>query len=259
MLRVFPLIRTAKATSLLQRNTVAIQSIGRRVSFLCGASTMRSAPSLMRKGSSVWRPSLSVQPSFPFVRTFISTQKTPNPNSLKFLTGKTLTEKGPFDFQSASKASHSPIANRIFRVGGITGVFISNDYVTVTKQEDVDWSIIKPDIFAAIMDFLSSGQSAIDEKALTDSKDDSPQSETVQLILELLETRIRPSVQEDGGDIQFKKFENGVVYLRMMGSCSGCPSSSLTLKSGIENMLRHYVPEVQEVKEDKSDEEHNSE
>eukprot|EP00002_Diphylleia_rotans_P005144 TRINITY_DN1424_c0_g1_i1.p1 TRINITY_DN1424_c0_g1~~TRINITY_DN1424_c0_g1_i1.p1 ORF type:complete len:243 (-),score=57.39 TRINITY_DN1424_c0_g1_i1:93-821(-) len=184
-----------------------------------------------------------------FVRGLITTQTTPNPNSLKFFAETQLVAAGSFDFPSSKTAEKSPLAKRLFRVTGVTGVFISNDFVTVTKIEDVSWQSIKPDIFSAISSFTESGKPAIEDGLQNDAIHQDSNDEVVQLILELLDTRIRPSVQEDGGDIVFKKFEDGIVYLKLMGSCSGCPSSLSTLKNGIENMLMHYVPEVEEVRE----------
>ena len=183
---------------------------------------------------------------------FIQTEGTPNPDSLKFLPGKPLLDSGTADFRTEEEGKVSPLAKRLFNLSGVNGVFFASDFLTVSKIEDSDWTTLKPQIFEQIMDFYSAGEPLFSEgnehKDSLEINDDD--SEVVQMIKELLELRIRPSVQEDGGDIVFKDFdeESGVVYLTMQGSCSGCPSSSVTLKSGIENMLMHYIPEVTEVK-----------
>lgn len=184
---------------------------------------------------------------------FIQTEPTPNPDSLKFIPGKPVLSSGTRDFRNFREAQLSPLAKKFFQMDGISGVFLATDFVTVSKQEDADWLTLKPQIFAGIMDFYSSGEPALSEEdganvdSLEITDDD---SEVVQMIKELLDMRIRPSVQEDGGDIEFHGFDedSGVVLLKMQGSCSGCPSSSVTLKSGIENMLMHYIPEVKEVR-----------
>ncbi|KAL3838090.1 hypothetical protein ACJIZ3_022681 [Penstemon smallii] len=186
---------------------------------------------------------------------FIQTQSTPNPASLMFYPGKPVMESGSADFPNARTAMSSPLAKTLFGIDGITRVFFGSDYVTVTKSEDSSWDFLKPEIFAAIMDFYSSGQPLIldsDSAASMDTAIKEDDSETVAMIKELLETRIRPAVQDDGGDIEYVGFdpETGIVRLRMQGACSGCPSSSVTLKSGIENMLMHYVPEVKSVEQE---------
>lgn len=183
---------------------------------------------------------------------FIQTQPTPNPSSLMFHPGKPIMEVGSADFPNARTAMNSPLARSLFGIEGVTRVFFGSDFITVTKSDDVSWDILKPEIFAAIMDFYTSGQPLFLDENTAASKDTAiheDDSETVAMIKELLETRIRPAVQDDGGDIVFRGFdpERGIVKLRMQGACSGCPSSSVTLKSGIENMLMHYVPEVKGV------------
>ncbi|KAG7657141.1 Scaffold protein Nfu/NifU N-terminal domain superfamily [Arabidopsis suecica] len=199
--------------------------------------------------------------SFPFNwieqrRTmFIQTQSTPNPSSLMFSPGKPVMEIGSADFPNSRSAMSSPLAKAIFAIDGVVRVFYGSDFVTVTKSDDVTWDILKPDIFAVVMDFYSSGQPLFLDSQATAAKDTAiheDDSETVAMIKELLETRIRPSVQDDGGDIEYCGFdtETGIVKLRMQGACSGCPSSSVTLKSGIENMLMHYVSEVKGVEQE---------
>ena len=182
---------------------------------------------------------------------FIQTEGTPNPDSLKFLPGKPLLDSGTADFRTEQEGKVSPLATRLFNLSGVSGVFFASDFLTVSKGEDADWTTLKPQIFEQIMDFYSAEEPLFnDGEEVKDSLEiNDDDSEVVQMIKELLELRIRPSVQEDGGDIVFKDFdeESGVVYLTMQGSCSGCPSSSVTLKSGIENMLMHYIPEVTEV------------
>eukprot|EP00002_Diphylleia_rotans_P033945 TRINITY_DN7266_c0_g1_i1.p1 TRINITY_DN7266_c0_g1~~TRINITY_DN7266_c0_g1_i1.p1 ORF type:complete len:274 (+),score=65.57 TRINITY_DN7266_c0_g1_i1:61-882(+) len=189
----------------------------------------------------------------------ISTQTTPNPNSLKFFVDKTLVDSGSYDFMNAETAKQSPLAALIFQIPGVSRVFISSNFVTVSKAEDVLWHDVKADISEAIEEFSKTNQTAVDPKlhssALHEIPSDSNVGEVAEMIMEILDTKVRPSVQDDGGDVLFKKFEDGVVYLKLMGSCSGCPSSLSTLKGGIESMLLHYVPEVKEVREAPPDEE----
>ena len=182
---------------------------------------------------------------------FIQTESTPNPATLKFLPGQTVLEMGTADFPSADGAGASPLATRLFAVEGVTGVFFGADFVTVTKAEAVEWDHIKPALLGAIMEHFQSGQPVMGAGAQAASghaAHDGPDSAIVGQIKELLDTRVRPAVAQDGGDITFHGFERGVVYLHMQGACAGCPSSTLTLKMGIENLLRHYIPEVTEVR-----------
>ncbi|ERN13074.1 nifU-like protein 4, mitochondrial isoform X1 [Amborella trichopoda] len=195
---------------------------------------------------------------------FIQTQTTPNPSSLMFYPGKPVMEVGSADFPNARAAMNSPLAKSLYAIDGVSRVFFGSDFVTVTKSEEASWDFLKPEIFAAIMDFYSSGKPLfldLNAATSTDTVIHEDDSETVAMIKELLETRIRPAVQDDGGDIEYRGFdpETGIVMLRMQGACSGCPSSSVTLKSGIENMLMHYVPEVKGVEQesDPEDEELN--
>jgi Fe-S cluster biogenesis protein NfuA len=174
------------------------------------------------------------------------TESTPNPATCKFLPGREVLETGTANFPSADSAGSSPLAKRLFDLGGVEGVFLAKDFISVTKAEDQDWNLLKPSILSAIMDHYTSGLSAVDTPSEAASTEGD--SELVVQIKELLDTRVRPAVAQDGGDIVFHGFENGVVYLHMQGSCSGCPSSSATLKMGIENLLRHYIPEVTEVR-----------
>ena len=171
---------------------------------------------------------------------FIQTESTPNPATLKFLPGQTVLDLGTADFPSAEAAEKSPLARRIFAAGGVTGVFFGTDFVTVTKAEATAWDHVKPAILGAM---LEGEQAASGHKS-----HDGPDGDIVRQIKELLDTRVRPAVAQDGGDITFHGFDRGVVYLHMQGACAGCPSSTLTLKMGIENLLRHYIPEVLEVR-----------
>ncbi|GAB1478761.1 NifU family protein [Paracoccaceae bacterium] len=180
---------------------------------------------------------------------FIQTESTPNPATLKFLPGQSVLELGTADFTSADGAAKSPLARRIFAVPGVTGVFLGTDFVTVTKAEAVEWQHVKPAILGAIMEHFQSGSPAIEgEGQAAHAAHDGPDGDIVKQIKELLDTRVRPAVAQDGGDITFHGFDRGVVYLHMKGACAGCPSSTLTLKMGIENLLRHYIPEVTEVR-----------
>ncbi|SPF79769.1 NifU family protein [Pseudoprimorskyibacter insulae] len=182
---------------------------------------------------------------------FIQTESTPNPATLKFLPGQTVLDVGTADFVSADAATQSPLAERIFGVTGVKGVFFGNDFVTVTKDDAVDWDHMKPAILGAIMEHFQSGQPVMagDVMQASGHRDhDGEDADIVVQIKELLDTRVRPAVAQDGGDITFHGFERGVVYLHMQGACAGCPSSTLTLKMGIENLLRHYIPEVTEVR-----------
>ena len=181
---------------------------------------------------------------------FIQTESTPNPATLKFLPGQSVLEVGTADFPSADTAAASPLARRIFGVDGVTGVFLGTDFVTVTKADGVEWDHVKPAILGAVMEHFQSGDQAVDGAAggAGHADHDGPDAEIVGQIKELLDTRVRPAVAQDGGDITFHGFDRGVVYLHMQGACAGCPSSTLTLKMGIENLLRHYIPEVLEVR-----------
>lgn len=182
---------------------------------------------------------------------FIQTENTPNPNTVKFLPGQPVMQKGVAEFKTLEEAAVSVLGQKLFGLDGVTGVFYGSDFISVTKEEGADWEGLKTRIMAAIMDHYMIGLDLFREGmdpqnvAATSEDDD----ELTAQIKELLETRVRPMVAMDGGDIVFDRFEEGIVYLTMRGACAGCPSSTLTLKSGIENMLRHYVPEVLEVRQ----------
>jgi len=182
---------------------------------------------------------------------FIQTESTPNPATLKFLPGQTVLEAGSADFPTPDTAGKSPLATRVFAIEGVKGVFFGTDFVTVTKDDATEWDHVKPAILGAIMEHFQSGQPVIEgdgDNGSGHAAHDGPDGEIVNQIKELLDTRVRPAVAQDGGDIVFHGFERGVVYLHMQGACAGCPSSTLTLKMGIENLLRHYIPEVVEVR-----------
>ncbi|KAF0231874.1 MAG: scaffold protein [Beijerinckiaceae bacterium] len=181
---------------------------------------------------------------------FIQTEATPNPATLKFLPGKTVLGAGTREFRTPDEATASPLASALFGIPGITGVFFGSDFVTVTKSTG-EWQHLKPAILGAIMEHYLSGAPIVAEDAAAEIVGEeffAPEdAETVATIKELLETRIRPAVAGDGGDITFKGFRGGVVYLTMKGACSGCPSSTATLKHGIQNLLKHFLPDVQSV------------
>lgn len=179
---------------------------------------------------------------------FIQTESTPNPASLKFLPDQVVLANGSADFDSATTAAaNSPLATRLFHINGVARVFLGHDFITVTKTDAYEWVTLKPQILAAIMEHLTTGQSIVDGPAAPVLTPDVVDEISAQII-ELLDTRVRPAVAMDGGDIVFDRFEDGIVFLHLRGACSGCPSSTATLKSGIENMLKHYVPEVHEVR-----------
>ena len=183
---------------------------------------------------------------------FIQTEPTPNPATLKFLPGQAVMDVGTANFTLNDDASRSPLAQRLFGIGGVAGVFLGGDFITATKTPEGDWDDLKAPILSAIMDHYTSGEPIINESTSSqipeDAETDGEEDSVVSQIKELLETRVRPAVAQDGGDIIFHGFQEGIVYLQMQGACAGCPSSSMTLKHGIENMLKYYVPEVLEVR-----------
>jgi Fe-S cluster biogenesis protein NfuA len=186
---------------------------------------------------------------------FIQTEATPNPATLKFIPGRLVLDGGAMEFTNREQAGRSPLAERLFDVPGVTGVFYGSDFITVTKK-DGDWQHLKPAILGAIMEHYMSGAPLLADgivagDELADEQDeffDEADAETVEQIKDLIETRVRPAVANDGGDITFRGFKDGVVYLNMKGACSGCPSSTATLQHGIQNLLRHFVPDVVEVR-----------
>jgi Fe-S cluster biogenesis protein NfuA len=177
---------------------------------------------------------------------FIQTESTPNPATLKFLPGRDVMPSGTANFSSAEEAARSPLAVRLFGIEGVTGVYLGADFISVSKG-DGEWHHLKPAILGAIMEHFTAGLPVVEDEQPA-AGDDGEESEVVTQIKELLDTRVRPAVAQDGGDIVFHGYEDGVVSLHMQGACAGCPSSTMTLKHGIENLLRHYIPEVIEVR-----------
>ncbi|GER05904.1 iron transporter [Iodidimonas muriae] len=185
---------------------------------------------------------------------FIQTEQTPNPATLKFLPGRTVLDSGTADFTDAEQAKVSPLADAIFRVSGVEAVFMGGDFITVTKSDSQGWEQLKPDILGAVMQHFTSGAPTLLEGAQvmpagpSEMEGDPADAEIVNQIKVLLDEKVRPAVARDGGDITFHGFQEGVVYLHMQGACAGCPSSTMTLKQGIENLLRYYIPEITEVR-----------
>ena len=181
---------------------------------------------------------------------FIQTEETPNPATLKFLPGQTVLGTGTANFSDGDNIESSPLAKKLFNVEGVVGVFLGSDFITITKREDFLWEHIKPALLGTIMEFLQSGEEILSDDSRDNSHEihEGPDSEIIRKITDLLDTRVRPAVAQDGGDITFQSFQEGVVFLHMQGACAGCPSSTMTLKMGIENLLRHYIPEVTEVR-----------
>jgi len=181
---------------------------------------------------------------------FIQTEPTPNPATLKFIPGRPVLDSGTLDMPTREAAAKSPLAQALFAIPNVGGVFYGSDFISVTKTGG-DWQQIKPAVLGAIMEHYMSGAALVaseQEGAASDEFFDAKDEETVTLIKDLIETRVRPAVAGDGGDITFKGYKEGIVYLHMQGACSGCPSSTATLKHGIQNLLRHFVPEVTEVR-----------
>ncbi len=207
----------------------------------CGVARFRSHGRRASRMKSVKRKSLPM---------FIHTETTPNPATLKFVPGRTVLASGVRDYTSPEAAEESPLASRLFELEGVTGVFLGSDFISVTLG-DGDWRLIKPAVLGIIMEHFQSGAPVIESEAATPQQEDEiydpKDAETVAAIKELLETRVRPTVARDGGDIVFHAYKDGIVYLHMRGACSGCPSATATLRNGIENLLKHFIPEVQGV------------
>lgn len=185
---------------------------------------------------------------------FIHTETTPNPATLRFLPGKPVLPDGTLDMRDTQDAARSPLAQALFSIEGVSGVFYGSDFITVTKTDDCDWQGLKPAVLGLIMEHFTSGAPLLAEGASGDGDEageffDPADEEIVDTIKDLIETRVRPAVAGDGGDIKFKGFREGTVYLAMKGSCSGCPSSTATLKHGIQNLLQHFIPEVHAVEQ----------
>lgn len=180
---------------------------------------------------------------------FIQVETTPNPSALKFLPGRQVLPAGVLEFKNMDEAGNAPLAQTIFRLPGVASVFLGTDFITVSKADTQDWQVLKPYVLGAVMDHFMSGLPVVtDTTAAPQPRVLNASDELSQQIIEILETRVRPAVAQDGGDISFHDFKDGVVYVELKGACSGCPSSTATLKNGIENMLKFYVPEVVEVR-----------
>src|ERR1700709_567623 len=201
-------------------------------------------------------PRAGLEPATPEKPMFIQTEATPNPATLKFIPGRTVLDAGTMEFTDREAAARSPLAEKLFGVAGVTGVFYGADFVTVTKESS-DWQHLKPAILGAIMEHYMSGAPLMADGSVggndeaSDEEDEffnESDAETVATIKDLIETRVRPAVASDGGDITFRGFKDGIVYLNMKGSCAGCPSSTATLQHGIQNLLKHFVPDVVEVR-----------
>src|SRR5215467_6717728 len=179
---------------------------------------------------------------------FIQTEETPNPATLKFLPGRTVLPAGTVDMPDLESARRSPLAERLFQVDGVKGVFLGSDFITVTKRTDKEWYLLKPALLGIIMEHFTANRPLLLDDAEPAERAEEDEDELVSQIKELLDTRVRPAVAQDGGDIIYRGFDKGVAYVRLQGACAGCPSSTATLRMGIENMLKHYVPEVVEVR-----------
>jgi len=176
---------------------------------------------------------------------FVQTQKTPNPNSLKFIPGKLVSNNGSFEINNKDEVNNDLIRN-ILSISGVTGIFLGEDFLSVNKKENINWEDVKHIVISLINEFYSDGKEFIIDKKLDDEKQ-ADFDEIEKQIIKILDTKIKPAVARDGGDIKFKEFKNGVVTVQLQGSCSGCPSSTMTLKQGVQNLLCHYIPEVKEV------------
>ena len=176
---------------------------------------------------------------------FVQTEKTPNPNSLKFIPGKPVSKIGPIEITNKDKINNDLIRN-VLSINGVTGIFLGEDFLSVNKEENKDWEDVKHIVISLINEFYSEGKQFVIDKNI-DEKEQKNFAEIEKQIIKILETKIRPAVARDGGDIKFKEFKNGIVTVQLQGSCSGCPSSIVTLKQGVQNLLRHYIPEVKEV------------
>jgi len=176
---------------------------------------------------------------------FVQTQKTPNPNSLKFIPGKLVSNNGSFEINNKDEVNNDLIRN-ILSINGVTGIFLGEDFLSVNKKENINWEDVKHIVISLINEFYSDGKEFIIDKKL-DNEKQANFDEIEKQIIKILDTKIKPAVARDGGDIKFKEFKNGVVTVQLQGSCSGCPSSTMTLKQGVQNLLCHYIPEVKEV------------
>ena len=175
---------------------------------------------------------------------FVQTQNTPNPNSLKFVPGKKVSNNGSFEFTNKDQIQNDLIRN-ILSINGVRGIFLDENFLSVNKEENVSWDDVKHIVISLINDFYSEGNKFVIDKNVEDQKIDL--NEIEKKIIKILDTKIKPAVARDGGDIKFKEFKDGIVTVQLQGSCSGCPSSTMTLKQGVQNILRHYIPDVKEV------------
>tara|TARA_B100001121_G_C18550906_1_gene555398 strand:+ start:374 stop:913 length:540 start_codon:yes stop_codon:yes gene_type:complete len=175
---------------------------------------------------------------------FVQTEVTPNPNSLKFIPGKKVSNSGPYEITNKNEFKNELVKN-LLSVNGVEGIFLGQDFISVNKRDEIDWQEIKHIVISLINDFYSSGNDFVIDENIKSNKEDL--SEIEEKIVKILEQKIRPAVARDGGDIKFKEFKDGVVKVQLQGSCSGCPSSTMTLKQGVQNLLCHYLPEVKEV------------
>ena len=177
---------------------------------------------------------------------FVQTQATPNPNSLKFLPGKTVSNSGSYEITEKNSVNNDLIRN-VLSINGVTGIFLGSDFISVNKQKDIDWENIKHIVISLINEYYQSGKKFVIDKDIGATKADENLIDIERQIIKILDTKIRPAVESDGGDIKFKKFKDGIVTVKLEGSCSGCPSSIMTLKQGVQNLLCHYIPGVKEV------------
>jgi Fe-S cluster biogenesis protein NfuA len=188
---------------------------------------------------------------------FIQTEETPNPATMKFLPGREVLGQGTLDIASSKDAAQSPLAERLFGIEGVRGVFLGHDFISVTKEDAKNWPALKPAILTAIMDHYTSGKPMVavavagseQRERTAEQSQPNEKDAIVAKIREFLDQKVRPALAQDGGDVAFQRFEDGVVYLMLKGACSGCPSASMTLKAGVESLLRHYIPEVREVRQ----------
>ena len=177
---------------------------------------------------------------------FVQTEITPNPNSLKFLPGKTVSNQGSFEISNKDESNNDLVRN-LLSINGVQGIFLGKDFISINKHDDTSWDDIKHIVISLINDFYSSGREFVIDQSLNEGHEEKDLKEIEKKIIKILDQKIRPAVARDGGDIKFKEFENGVVKVQLQGSCSGCPSSTMTLKQGVQNLLCHYIPEVKEV------------
>jgi len=177
---------------------------------------------------------------------FVQTEITPNPNSLKFLPGKTVSNQGSFEISNKDESNNDLVRN-LLSINGVQGIFLGKDFISINKHDNTSWDDIKHIVISLINDFYSSGREFVIDQSLNEGHEEKDLKEIEKKIIKILDQKIRPAVARDGGDIKFKEFENGVVKVQLQGSCSGCPSSTMTLKRGVQNLLCHYIPEVKEV------------